>query len=1041
MTFNFVNPYVLLLLPAVLALTVFAYRKKAGPVPGRRRAVLGLRLTALFLLILCLSGFGIKTGTNEVTTIFVVDLSESIAREKDGINEAVKEALKGKKPEERVGIVAFGNNALVEMLPDKKVDFTSVQSRVEGGFTNIEQALRLASSLIPADTAKRIVLFSDGRENSGDALKQAAVLKSQGIALDVFPVIAGEADEVQLKEIRIPESLGLNENFEVVVRVVSTVKTKGTLRLYADRRLAAERKVDIQKGENNFVFVDKAAREGIITYTAVIDAEDDQNFKNNSLSAFSNVGDRPRVLIVQDENRGASELEKILRAAAGDGLGADMEIDVVMSDNAPKGVAELQRYDAFIISDVPADKLDDRFLNSLEICIRHQGKGLLVTGGENSYAPGGYFKTVLEKMLPVNMDVKQEKEDPNLGLVLVIDKSGSMGSGQYGVSKLELAKEAAIRSTEALRPEDMIGIIGFDDAVNWVVRTQKLTDLKKIQDAIGTMRPGGGTRILPPLVEAYESLKNADAKLKHIILLTDGEAEKSGYEAILEKMRAAGITLSTVAVGSEADAELLQALANGGNGRFYMTDEFSDIPKIFARETFLAGKTYLNNRTFTPNLRSYSEVLEGIDSVPELDGYVATTAKSTARVVFSSDRDEPVLATWQYGLGRTAAWTSDARGMWTSKWLRWEQSAVFWKNFVSWLIQRNIATDYTIRTGFEAGKGKLELVLPPEGRLADEKVTVLLVSPSGAEQQAELTPEAPGVYSGSFDTKEEGVYIANISITGSRNDTGPDMRSEDSGGITGGGSGSGNGNETRDSSEAGDTTVIKRIVTGITVPYSPEYDIPEEGSAEFIRQLAREAGGRVLDNPGDALKGDLPLTESLVDMTRPLIIAIILLFFLEIALRRVNIPADRVGRFVRKVLRHPGQRAEMTSQEGDSRQIRQNIQQETPNSEQDVPGSYIGTESADGVRPPEQKHESDLKQARISALQRVLKSGGTGMLKSEKAPDSEEKRAEKTGSRSDMKSGLYSTKDSTKKKSAGFTQEKNGTHIDRLLEKKRKRER
>jgi len=660
----------------------------------------------------------------------------------------------GIKNIEKVGIVAFGGDAAVELAASENPVFTSIQTKINGNFTNIEKGLKLASSLIPSGDRKRIVLVTDGFENAGDAIKQARLLRQQDITLDVLPLSAEDNEEVLTRGISVPENLYLNEKFEVAVKIESTVKTAAVLKLYTDRQLAAEREIQIQKGENNFTFSGKAEKGGMVIYTAVIEPVEDTVIKNNSISTFSYVEDTARILMVHDRDNGGSEIAKMLRN--------DVKLDVASPESLPVTIDDLQKYDAFIISNVSAEKFDDRFLNNLETCIQYQGKGLLVTGGENSYAPGGYYKTVLEKVLPVNMDIRPKEEIPSLGLVLVIDKSGSMSMGQYGVSKVDLAKEAAIRSTEVLNSRDMIGVIAFDSAVQWVVKTQKLNDLKGIQDSIGTIRAGGGTQILPPLEEAIKSLKEVDTKLKHIILLTDGQAEKTGYELLVDDLNESGITMSTVAVGREADAMLLQALAFGGGGRFYMTDEFTDIPKIFAKETFLAGKTYLNNRTFTPNLKSYSEILKNLDSVPSLDGYVGTTPKNTARVVFSSDRDDPVLAVWQYGLGRTAAWTSDAKGMWTSSWLGWEQSPQFWKNLVSWILPQRSGEDFSINGSLAEGMGSIELRLPPEESSQGDEVEAVIIGPSGSKETVALQPVSPGYFKGEFKAEETGVYISSI---------------------------------------------------------------------------------------------------------------------------------------------------------------------------------------------------------------------------------------------------------------------------------------
>lgn len=844
MALQFKNPWLLLLLIPAAAYMIFTIKRMIRLVKWRKISVITLRSLVFIIVIMLLSGISFTRVSNRSTTLFVVDSSDSML-DKNEASLFIKSALKEMGRYDEAGIVNFGENTAIEVLPTKKPIFDEIQTKINPSFTNIEKALLMAQSLMPWDHKKRLVLITDGRENSGDVIKQVKQMRTKGYVIDVYPSYQQIDKEVQLDEIKVPESVHLNEQFKIEVTVKSNIETQAVLSMYSDRTITVQKKVVLNKGVNKFAFSDKAVNGGMSSYRVEIQADMDTLSQNNSMSSFTYVKDKPKILIIQEYEEAGRQLKKILEK--------DMDVTVLNAEQIPAEMSEMLKYDAFVLSNVSAESLNSKFLENLEIVVNHQGKGLLVTGGDRSFGPGGYYKTPLEKILPVNMDVKPKEEEPNLALLLVIDKSGSMSSSDYGISKMELATEAAIRATEVLNENDMIGVIAFDDALKWVVKPQSIDDLKAVQDAIGTIRAGGGTQILPPLEEAYNSIKELDTKLKHIILLTDGQAEKEGYESVIEGLRENGITLSTVGVGRGADHMLMKALAYGGMGRYYQTDEFSDIPSIFTKEVFLAGKKYLTNRVFSPELYSNSEILNGIDKVPQLEGYVATAPKDTANIIFVSDEGEPVLASWQYGLGRTVAWTSDAQGMWTYDWMRWENSPKFWKNIISWIVQQDLSKGYTIESKIEGQEG----IITVKADKKDEFMTANdirgnLVGPDGDIQEIKLIPYAPGEYRGSFKGDKSGLYIADITLSGAEGS-------------------------------------VERISSGMVIPYSKEYDLIGQSNNELIKKIAYEGGGRVLENPAQVFRGELPLAEGVIDVSRPLFIALLILFLMDTALRRLNI--------------------------------------------------------------------------------------------------------------------------------------------------------
>ncbi len=855
---TFENPWLLALFPVLAAFILITGRRlRAGSVI-RKRVTLVLRLMLIFALVLALTSPGILQRPKKTATIFIADVSDSIRDKTNEMEEFVKEAINQASNNDVTGVISFADETRVIQMPEDAVSFSTLKSRIKSDSTDMEKAIITARSIIPGDYSKRLVLLTDGRETEGNALEAARLLARLGFTLNVVPFKSEEKPEIQLSEFTAPKQVNAKERFDVTIKVKSNVNTKATIRLYGNRTLTAEKQVDLYKGDNLFTFNDMIDQAGMVSYTAEVSAEVDTVFQNNQLSAFTQISDSPRVLLVEKGTSGENLARYIENSAY---------IVRVQPDQVPTTLQEIMLYDAFILADISAEWLDSEFLKLLEQAVQNQGKGLLTIGGENSYAPGGYRNTPLQTILPVDMDISSKEEDPDLGMVLVIDKSGSMSSGQYGITKLELAKEAAIRAAEVLESKDQLGVIAFDDAIQWVIKTEPLVKKGRAIDLIGSIRPGGGTQILHPLEEAWQNLRTKDTKLKHIILLTDGQAEKYGYERIIEGVREDGITLSTVAIGEGADTMLLRALAYGGGGRYYQTDEFSDIPSIFAKEAFLAGQKYIQNRSFYPELVTSMGILKGIEAVPQLDGYVATKAKATARTVFRSDIQDPVLAVWQYGLGRTAAWTSDIQGVWTSQWSMWQDAPVFWGNLTGWLIQKNLNAGYTLETNIENGKAVITLSSEQESTLYEEAVKGTLTSPDGKTEAIRLDAIRPGLFQAILEKDDPGAYIAMLEVPG------------DDG--------------------------IENISAGVAMPYSQEYKMIDENTESFLQKLAQAGGGKIIRTPGEVFTGEVQSIGGERDLTNLFLFLSLILLLIDIAFRKLRIPIEPAIAFVNNKLISP----------------------------------------------------------------------------------------------------------------------------------------
>ena len=849
MGLNFITPYLLILIPLLLAGVIYSSRWLIRLPKNKKRFIVILRSLVVTLIILALCGSSLYWKVDSTTTLFLIDASDSTKSSRSSMEAFIKEASKYKGKKDGVGVLSFGENTQVESFISKDDEFTKVEGKINGNYTNIDNALVTALSLFPDNSNKRIVLISDGEENSGSVSKIAPSLQEQGIDFKYYKIQKNHNEEVAVEKISVPQKLALDEEFNIVVTINSTIAQEVSVNLFNGRAKVSLQKVQLQKGENKFIFKDKADSGGFRNYKAVVEGSKDSELKNNEAATFTNVVAKSKVLVIEDNMGEADELIKMLKASS-------MDYKLIEAASAPRTLQEMTSYKSIITCNVSADNLNEGFINSLDSYVKDFGGGFIATGGDNSFALGGYAKTPLEKILPVYMDMRGKKEVPKMAMVLIIDKSGSMSEGVAGISKVDMAKEAAIRSLDSLRPDkDEIGVLAFDGTYSWVVKEQPIKDAKAIEAHIGTIRADGGTSILPALEEGYKALKKSDAKIKHIILLTDGQAERTGYDSLLKGINKDNITVSTVSVGRDADKELLDTIAKQCGGRSYVTDEYTNIPKIFSKETFMAARMYLNNREFTPIISNNHNVLSGVfeAGLPSLLGYVGASAKETAREVLRSDEDDPILTVWQYGLGKTVAWNSDISGKWSRNYINWNKNLKLWQNLINFTIENYASGNVTMNVSEQGGKATVTL----KNKNSDKPLqsSIVVVSPTGESSEEKLYETAPGEYGVTIALKETGVYM----ISGK---------------------------------QAINGEVINSVNTGYALQYSPEYKINNNSSSfdKFITFI----GGKNITNPKEVFVKSMTNKSGHRDITTFLTSLALILFMLDIALRRLNFSLNKL---------------------------------------------------------------------------------------------------------------------------------------------------
>ncbi len=841
MSLEFARPLLLLLLPAYIALIYLIDRRggrRSRRIKHRVARVMRCLLTCLCVLALAAPSVVLPGGQQAVWIL--ADASASARGMQDQMTQSVRTALENKDASVNAGVIAFGGNAMVEKPLAQDGTYNGVTTAVDAQASDLSSALTLASALLPEDAQGRIVVLSDGATE--DVRAAAQQLAARGVTVD-FQSFSGDAlPDAQISQLNVPSRVYQGQSFTVTVQVTANHDTAGTLVLYQNRTPVSSREVTLRRGDNTFTFRDTAADTGVVTYEARLISEGDSCAQNDSMGGYVYVQGAPKLLLVEGRQGEGSEMAAMLSAAA-------MQYETVLPAQLPYDAEQLRQYDGVVLVNVDYDAADEEQWAALDSAVRVLGRGLTVIGGDSSYALGGYRGSKLEEMLPVTIDVRNKLDLPSLALMLVIDKSGSMSDGMFGTTRLELAKEAAMRAAEVLTPNDQVGVIAFDDAAKWVVNLQKAEDVEAIQNQIGTIRPGGGTAFFTALYEATYALMNAQAQQKHIIFLTDGEAGDTGYLQLCDIMQQNDITLTTVAVGSGADQATLRTLAQQGGGRAYAANEFDNLPKIFTKETYLVSGSYVQNRTFTPVITEQS-ALTDFEGFPQLSGYLAATEKSLATVSLMSDREDPILAWWQYGAGRVVTFMADSRGAWTSEFLQWDQAAAFYGGMAAFTLPGEEREGQL--TTERQGDALRIVYTAPEGAQTGLSTSVTALLPDGTQTQLALQESAPGVYEGEIAAAQLGAYALRV--------------------------------EQRDASGE-----LQRVMEGGAVNgYSGEYDLRNQNAESTLPYLSALTGGREITDSAEMLKSTHAVVRARRDLTQPLLWALMVLLLCDIALRRLS---------------------------------------------------------------------------------------------------------------------------------------------------------
>ena len=757
------NPPALVLLLALLPVVYLGWPRTAY----RRRAAasLLLRSAIVTLIILALAGLQVNRPADRLATVFLVDVSDSMGPDAQAEQLAfIQRALSHMGPDDLAGVVAFGGEPVTERPVGPSRELGALRANPPTGATDIAAAVRHGLALFPEDAARRLVMLSDGRATLGDALAAARLAAAAGVEISYVPFVRPPQPEVLVAELRAPSAVTAGQPFDLNLVIDADEPGPATVTVLAAGQIVQRQAVDLRAGRNSYTISLPGAAAGFRDFQALVDPDGPDGFyQNNRLAAFTRVIGPPRALVVSSD---PVEVEHLLPALAQAGVDAER----VRPGALPVGLAPLAEYDTVILANVPASQLTQRRMEALQSYVRDLGGGLVVIGGPQAFGPGGYFQTPLEETLPLDMQILDQQRLPQLTIAYVIDRSGSMAAGPSGIANIELAKEAIIRSLDFLQPTDRAGIVSFDTVGYWIAEIQPVLDRLGLQRLVATLRASGGTDILAGMNLVAGSVADDPSERKHIILLTDGGANPANLVELSRRLyEESGVTTSVIAIGAGA-ADFLAEMARAGGGQYHVVDIVEQIPTIFTLETVLATRSYIIEEPFVPAVAARSPIIQGIASAPPLLGYVAATPKQTAQVVLRGPEPfaDPVLAAWQYGLGRAVAFTSDAAARWAREWVVWGDYARFWGQAVRWTITEGVSSQVETRVQLEGRQAVITVDARDEagGFLNGLALTAAVVDPDLNARAVPLRQVAPGRYEGAFAPAGDGAYFIGVSGRG-----------------------------------------------------------------------------------------------------------------------------------------------------------------------------------------------------------------------------------------------------------------------------------
>lgn len=830
------------------------------------------RLTTLLLILLALCGLAVKLPSRAGTVVVVADRSLSMpANAEAAEREAIELIQRAMSSDDRLAVVSFGQAASIERSPQTGA-FAGFTNQISPDASNLNEAVEKALALIPASAPGKILVISDGRWTGKEPASAAARAASRGIAIDYRSLQRSAANDLAIAQIDAPVTVTPGEGFMITAWVKSPVSQEINFELRRGGQTLAAGKTAVSAGLNRLTFRDLAEAPGAQNYSLKISGGyDDPVPENNTAKILVGVqGPRPLLIVSSAENSGLARLL----------TGGGLKVKISKPEDCEWSLEALAQFSGVVIENVQADKITTRGMEAISAWVTETGAGLMMTGGKHAYGPGGYFKSPLEAVLPVSMELRQEHRKLALAIVVAMDRSGSMSvSVGGGRTKMDLANLAAVQVLDLLSPVDEFGVVAVDSS------SHIIADLKPVEGNAARVRSdilkvdsqGGGIFIFEALATSAEMLLKAKAGTRHIILFADAsDSEEPGkYRELLNQCEQAGITVSVIGLGkpSDVDAYLLRDIAARGNGQIYFTESAEELPRLFAQDTIVVARSTFLEATTPIQATGGLVTLTGkqFAGLPPIGGYNLCYLRPNANLatVTTDEYSAPVVASWQAGSGRVLTYTGEADGDYTGAISGWTNAGEYFTSLARWVAgdTANLPGNMLLTQEVKNGVSVIQLHLDPDRDESGQDVR----APSGAPSPKVTTLRGtPGAKPASEKAEMRWSAADTMEITIPLN-----------------------GSET-----ALSTVEIPGVhpvtLAPVALPYSPEFKPSDADEGQTtLERLAQATGGKERLELSGVWK-DLPRQSRLIEPAPWLLMTAILLLLVEVLERHTGLLTARV---------------------------------------------------------------------------------------------------------------------------------------------------